>query len=300
MPGVESDLISSFEEQFSGKQTVEFPEGKVDVVDIIPPQFSDPVPVLLAPGWSENPDTYKKSLQVISDAERRVLTVGYHRRGGETELHETFPQAELRKASQLLQVLNLKEIGQVDGIFHSEGAINGLIAAMIEPTRFRNIVLDKPSGFIGEDGNARLAGRFLKLLLQEAIQRKPFSLTDPTNSLSSSLRTLHYMAGNPLRVLEEMSVMTSEDITKMIYYQEGKGIKFSIIAGVDDPLYPVKRQIEHLRKTKKETGKSVPIEGFYSVTGGHNELSIHADQHTALAIDALNGLQRRRERLESS
>lgn len=39
--------------------------------------------------------------------------------------------------------------------------------------------------------------------------------------------------------------------------------------------------------------------GYYSVIGGHNELSIKPDKYTLLAVDALNGLQRRRKRLEA-
>ena len=50
--------FSSFEAQFENKRTIPFPEGNVDVVDVAPPNVSD-LPVLLAPGWSENQDTYK-------------------------------------------------------------------------------------------------------------------------------------------------------------------------------------------------------------------------------------------------
>lgn len=290
--------FSSFEAQFKNKRTIPFPEGKVDVVDVAHPEASD-LPVLLAPGWSENQDTYKKSLKVLYDAGRRAITVGYGRRGGETEKHETYPQAELRKANQLLGVLAAKGIDKVDGIFHSEGAINGLIAAALRPEKFRNIVLDKPAGLIGKDSKTKLTARFLKLLITEAVERKPFSLSDPTNSVSSSARTLNYIASNPLRMLSEIEASTTQDITHLIHHLEGQGIKFSIIAAPDDPLFPVKRQIEHMKQKQEESEKKLPIEGYYSVKGGHNELSINADQHTLLAVDALNGLQRRRERLEA-
>lgn len=251
--------FSSFETQFK-KITMSFPEGKVYVVDVTPPpppNVSDPdPPVLLAPGWSENPDTYKKSLKVIYDAGRRAITVGYGRRGGETEKHETYPQAELRKANQLLGVLAAKGIDKIDGIFHSEGAINGLIAAMLRPDKFRNIVLDKPAGLIGKDSKTKLTARFLKLLVTEVVERKRFSLSDPTNSVSSSARTLNYIAGNPLRMLSEMNALTTQDITHLIHHLEGQGIKFSIIAAVDDPLFPVKRQIEHLEHMRQKQEES--------------------------------------------
>lgn len=288
----------TFETQFSAKETVEFPEGKIDVVDVSPAVLKDPIPVLLAPGWSENQDTYKKSLKVIFEGGRRGITVGYARRGGEVKKHETYPQAELRKANQLLGVIEIKGIKRVDGIFHSEGAVNGLIAAMLRPDLFRNIVLDKPAGMIGEDGKTMLMGRFLKLMVKEAIERKPFSFSDPTNSVSTAGRLTRYMAGNPLRMWSEMDALITEDITNFIHHLESKGVKISIIAGVNDPLFPVKRQIEHMKKVKDKQGANLPIEGYYSVTGGHNELSIHAEAHTALAVNALDGLQRRQNQLD--
>lgn len=288
----------SFEKQFQDKRNFSFPEGNVSAVDV-EPRNSAELPILLAPGWSENQDTYKKSLKVIYDEGRRGISLGFSRRGGKVEEHETYPQAELRKANQALGVLVAKGIDRVDGIFHSEGAIYGLIAATLHPEQFRNIVLDKPAGLIGKDTKARLTGRFIKLLIREALERKPYSFTDPTNSVSSSSRTLSYIAGNPLRMLSEMDALTTEEITSLIHHLEEQGVKFSIIAGPSDPLFPVSRQIEHMRAKKAETGKKLPIEGYYSVKGGHNELSIHADKHAFLAVDALNGLQRRRERLEA-
>lgn len=290
--------IPNFDRQFENKQTFPLPEGNVRAVDVSPNNSID-LPILLAPGWSENQDTYKKSLKVIHDEGRRGITLGFSRRGGEVEEHETYPQAELRKANQVLGVLSAKGVDKVDGIFHSEGAIYGLIAATLRPEQFRNIVLDKPSGLIGKDTKAKLTGRFMKLLIEEALERKPYSFTDPTNSVSSSSRTLNYIAGNPLRMLSEMDALTTQDITDLIHHLEEQGIKFSIIAGPSDPLFPVSRQIEYMRTKQVETSKKLHIEGYYSVRGGHNELSIHADKHTLLAIDALNGLQRRRERIEA-
>lgn len=226
--------------------------------------------------------------------------MGFSRRGGDVGEKQTFPQAELRKANQLLGVMAAKGIDRVDGVFHSEAAIYGLIAATLDPSKFRNIVLDKPAGMIGQDGNARLAGRFLKLVAKEAIERKPISFSDPTNGSSTLYRTLSYIAGNPMRMLTEMVALTTQDIADLIYHLEEQGVKIAIIAGPSDPLFPVNRQIEHMRETKERTGKNLPIEGYYSVKGGHNELSIHADKHTALAVGALNGLQRRRKRLGNS
>ena len=274
----------SFEAQFSRREHKKISGREIELVDITPPQISDPTPILLAPGWSENPSTYEKSLKIIYGEKRRALTIGYSQRG-----EETHPDVEVRKASLLLQVLEDKGIKKADVIAHSEGAIYTLIAATIEPDRFRNVVLDKPAGLIGHDSKTALMGRFVKLMIQEAVLR-PKGVTDPTGAVRAGLRTALYCAENPKRVMEELDALTSYDISDLIGVLKDKGVMVSVISGVDDPLFPVNRQIDNMR----ESG-APPIEGYYSVIGGHNELSINAGKHTALAVNALDSLQRKRE-----
>jgi hypothetical protein len=81
--------------------------------------------------------------------------------------------------------------------------------------------------------------------------------------------------------------MSNADITDMIKTLSEKGIKISIISGVDDPLFPVSRQIANMEKTANVP----PVKGYYSVIGGHNELSIDADRHAKLAFNALDNLR---------
>lgn len=276
---------SSFEQQFKNRQELRFPEGKVTVVDITPGVLTDGIPVLLAPGWAENYDTYRKTLDVGFRKGRRVLTVAYSG-SGKTSTDGEYPEEELRKAQLLFAVLVTKGIKKTDVIAHSEGAINSLIAALMKPDQFRNVILDKPAGFIGKDTKAALAGRFIKLLLQEAIAR-PILLTDPTSSIRAGARTARYIAEHPQRVLKEMDALTSVDITEMIKTLSGQGIKFSVFSGVNDPLFPVSRQIANMRGS----GYVPPIKGYYSVIGGHGELSINAGRHAPHVFDALDSLR---------
>ena len=288
---------ADFDLQFADRQVMAFPAERVSVVDIVPEHLADQTPVLLGVGWAEDQNTYKKTLKVLHDEKRRSVAVSYPGRGEAEESFEEYPEVELRHAQSVLAVLDQKGIERTDAIFHSEGAISGHIAATLQPGRFRNIVLDKPAGLIGEDGKARLVGRFVKLMAQEAIERKPFSFTDPTNGTSSIARVALYMLKHR-ELFTELEALTTQDITGLIHGLEEQGVMLSIIAGPSDPLFPVSRQIHHMRASQEATGKRLPIEGYYSVRGGHNELSIHADTHAALAADALKGLQRRRERLK--
>ncbi|KKQ95317.1 MAG: hypothetical protein UT20_C0029G0021 [Candidatus Levybacteria bacterium GW2011_GWA1_39_11] len=67
-----------------------------------------------------------------------------------------------------------------------------------------------------------------------------------------------------MKVLKELDTMTSFDIKELIQDLREKGIMFSVIAGIDDPLFPVREQLKALQE-KFETRDKTPLEGFYSV-----------------------------------
>ncbi len=159
---------------------------------------------------------------------------------------------------------------------------------MLKPERFRNIVLDKPAGLIGKDTKSALTGRFIRMLLEETIIRPPLFM-DPASSVSIGERIFWYALVNPASVIKEMDAITTFEIKDLMEKLHNHGIMFSVIAGVDDPLFSVSKQIEQMRRSG-----APPMESYCSVVGVHNELSIHDDKHAALAINALNGLQRLR------
>lgn len=274
----------SFEEQFARREKFSFPEGSVKVVDIRPGELKDDTPILIAPGWTENYDPYRRSLRIVSETGRRTLSFDYSRLGGKVENEVEYPLAEVRKAKQILNVLTAKGIDRVDVIAHSEGAINALIAAAIDPSKFRNIVLDRPMGMVGPENLGDLAHRWFENRKREGAERSK-DPEDPTSKRRVIRRTLSYIAKNPKRAWDEIGVMKNFETFLLIRELEKHGILFSIIAGVDDLMSPVERHVRHVRIPW-------PIAGYYSVTGPHNIISIKPEPYTALALDALNGLQR--------
>lgn len=300
MESLQETKPSTFDVKFKNPREFKFPEGKVKVVDILPDQLSGGTAIVVAPGWSENYSTYKDTLRFISQEGRRALSFDYSPKG-KAEKDSQYPDIELKKAKLLLDALAEKGLDKVDVIAHSEGAINVLIAAMIDPSRFRNIVLDKPAGLIGEDSKIGLISRFVKLMKQET-QLRPWLSTDPNAALTAGTRVTAYLAEHPIRVMKELDALTSYEITELMQDLSDRGIMFSVISGVDDPLFPVSKQIENMRKLK-ETGRVLPIEGYYSVADhdkktdfGHNALSLRPEKHTALALNALDNLQWKREK----
>ena len=275
----------SFERQFR-KERFASPYGQVSVVDVKPETVTDQIPILIAPGWSEDCQTYSKTLSTAFKLGRRALSLEYSRLSGGVIGNEGYPEVELRKARLILDALKKKGIDRADVIAHSEGAINVLIAAMLKPEQFRNIVLDKPAGLIGKDTKSALTGRFIRMLLEETIIRPPLFM-DPASSVSIGERIALYALVNSASITKEMDAITTFEIKDLMEALHNCGVMFSVISGVHDPLFPVSKQIGYMR----ETG-ALSTDGYYSVVGGHNELSIHANRHTALAINALDDLQR--------
>ncbi|MBI4092087.1 MAG: alpha/beta hydrolase [Candidatus Levybacteria bacterium] len=278
----------SFERQFWQKERFVSPYGQVSVIDVKPETVTDQIPILIAPGWSEDYQTYRKTLKTAFNSSRRALSLEYSRLSGSVIGNEGYPEVELRKARLILDMLKKKGIDRADVIAHSEGAINVLIAAMLKPEQFRNIVLDKPAGLVGKDTRSTLTGRFIRMLLEETIIRPPLFM-DPASSVSICERITLYALVNPASITKEMDAITTFEIKDLMEALQNRGVMLSVISGVHDPLFPVSKQIGYMRET------GVPsMKGYYSVVGGHNELSIHANKHATLAINALDGLQRLR------
>ncbi|MDO8516097.1 MAG: hypothetical protein Q7S28_02500, partial [bacterium] len=155
IPTESAEHFPSFEEQFANKEEFEFLGGKVEFVDIKPEHPKNEVPVLFAPGWGSTPEAMKDAIRVMVERGRRVLCLSHATSGGDMgemdpEIREKYPEAELRKALALNQLLTEKGIEKADVIAHSEGGINTAIAASVDSENFRNIIFMNVGGLIGK------------------------------------------------------------------------------------------------------------------------------------------------------
>ena len=156
-------LEHDFEKRFAEPESLELPGGTGEVIDISPEKAKDETPIFLAPGWGCDLDVYKGTLKTLFEQERRVVSLNHPRHGGDLKAHSTeemlekYPTEELRKALNILSVMEQKGIPQADVIAHSEGAINTTIAATLHPEKFRNIVFFGPAGLQDSSGKIRSA-----------------------------------------------------------------------------------------------------------------------------------------------
>lgn len=308
-------LVSeNFEEQFEKKDIVEIDGKKIGVVDIKPQTPKTDVPVFICPGWAENSSVFKKNILTMAELGRETFFIdsahGINIKGTKEDT-DNFPKAELRKVEAFIKVLEEKNIDKIDAVAHSEGGIYLIIAAILYPEKFRNLVLVDPAGIIGKDNFIGLAKRFSADLINE-IKRgiKEPNIRGPI--IKKTYEAAKAIIANPKRSMEEVFAIAETRIDDLLRGLKEKGIGISIIHAVDDKafpmkrvketLYPLKDQTEQLQQEKniskedamkeaKKTLEAKMVNGFYWVKGTHNELILNPEKYTKLVDFALTAME---------
>jgi pimeloyl-ACP methyl ester carboxylesterase len=249
---------SKFEDKFNSRETIKLYGGITEIVDINPENPKKDVPVLLAPGWAGSLDLYKNAIEKLSD-DRRVLSLEHPRHGHngpipiEIDTNE-YSQEQLRKALNLIGLLDYKNIKSTDAIAHSEGAINLVIAATLYPDKFRNIVLFAPAGLSGKETFTRLFTDFTNFAINQGKE------ADIDKSVLKTV--LDYVARNPLRAMNEALGISQDQIHELLrYLHKEKNIGITIIATENDNVFDLSKI--------QETVKTDMLDGFLVVKGDH-------------------------------
>lgn len=286
-----------FEDQFNQREKIKVAGGTAEVVDVTPENLQDEVPVFLAPAWGCTIDIYKNAIEKLVECDRRVISLNHPRLGGDIseapeEALEKYPHEQVRKALNILGTLNSKEVPKIDAIAHSEGAVNLMIAAMLNPEKFRDIVLYAPAGLIGEDKFTRLIEGFSKQdenkldidTLPMSEERKSEYKEAHKNIERFMQEFLPYVAKNPIRSLREARDISKSQIHDLLrFLHQEKGIKIAVMAGTEDPVFPMERI--------QDTVTTDMLDGFLSVRGGHGELGDNPELYMVAAAEMLEKLK---------
>ncbi|MEI7742072.1 MAG: alpha/beta fold hydrolase [bacterium] len=293
----------SFESQFEKREKIPTLAGMAEVVDIHPEHEKTSVPVFISPGWGGGIDAFKASMEVLMKQDRRVMSLNHPRTGGSMEkvpkdLLEKYPQEQLRKALTILGILKSKGIEKSDVIAHSEGAVAAIIAATLKPSAFRNIVLYGPAGMIGEDSALRLMkGSGAQKLHEKSMDAIPgtdttpglpeIPLTETAKKMDANYaqHLKSYIARNPIRSANEIRTLATAQIHDMLRELHDKGIGIVVMAGVDDPVFPMERI--------QKIAKSDQLDGFLSVRGGHGDIGNYPETHMKAAEFMLTALEKK-------
>jgi len=270
-----------------------------ELVDINPENKKTEVPVLVAPGWGNTPKSLQEVLQIISEKERRVLSLGHPRETSiEASDKKEYPLEELQKAQNLLNLINKQEIEKTDAVGYSEGGLNVLIAAVLAPEKFRNIVLVAPAGMIGKDSFLNLTGRFAKEIVRENAQAI-FDSQKRRRLTAMSTELLKYISQNVALAAKETTAISRADIYQLLEELKEKGIGISVICGVDDEVFPMDK-IQKQVAENITAGKSASdfLDGFYSVKGHHQELILNPEKYAGAAEAAISALENKYNKKE--
>lgn len=330
----------SFEQRFQVEKMRPFGVfgGSLEVVDIAPevPNPSKLRPVLIAPGWSANPDVYKGPIKALESKGRHVLSLSHTRYGrsidtmyeklvtktksnlaaggmSEVKLAEkgvdfearwnfllnNYPTATLRRALNILGMLEEKGIEKTDVIAHSEGGIDIAVATYLNPDKIGNIVPLESAGLMGHDSPYRIAKGNLQQGKIESKQNPslPHDGTDTQliqdieqmakDSLSpkeGKRNLLRYVRRNPIRAIAEV-IALADPIEYLLKEARENGSGVLPIHAVDDPVFPmgeVQRRGALYTDAYSKDGKGT-VDGFLSIQGNHS--TFLADPRVALLAD---------------
>ena len=80
--------LSCYREQFEFNDQFSKPEtlGAIELLHIKPEIIDNKTPLIIAPGFSRTPKTFKNSMRVLYEAERETNSIIHTREGGSVEL----------------------------------------------------------------------------------------------------------------------------------------------------------------------------------------------------------------------
>jgi len=277
---------NTLESQFYQREGFEIEGKKLEVLDVQPDFYKTDVPAILAAGWGLKPDDYKENILGLAKLGRRVLSFDAPHgidSGVLEERPEDLPDAELRKTAALIKTLELKNLSRVDGVGHSEAGIYLVLAAILYPEKFRNLVLFNPSGTIGKDNLFRLTKSFSKDLLRQTIEG--IIKGRPAN-LRAYWNTVKYMVSNPVRSAKETLALSNTQVLDELEELKNLGIGVSIVHSTEDAVLPIEKAMENVSKDH--------VTGYYSIKGHHDDVFLDPEIRTKLADQALDSLEKRK------
>lgn len=300
-----------------------------DTLDVSPDALADKTPVLIAPAWAIPLDAYKDGARVLVENGRRALSMTHPAErdhdlltNAQRERVREFPAESIRKASELIAFIRAKGADAehpVDVVGHSEGAMNTVIAALLEPDLFRNIILYAPPGFAGPDSRMRLARGYISQViepmpiigarnLKSLEARAPLSADDKADieqlardgKIGPNLVPISYpaipeversdddkkaMGSYGLSYIRKMPAALKMSQTELLQHTQTlrrHGIGVGIISGVDDLVFPVADMARHLSGGK--------VDAFLAVRGKHGQLADSPEHAMFAAADILRKL----------
>jgi pimeloyl-ACP methyl ester carboxylesterase len=259
--------------------------GGATVIDIVPCIQTDPVPLVLVPGWGQTFEAYTGAMRVFVERGRRVLSLYRPGRGYRVRGETILPAEEVRKMQALIGAFAQLAIERADIVAHSEGGLCALLAAAYYPHRVRSLVLVDSGGLIVGDRWHRLAGRFALMLAQCTLE----AAADPEVRRAlvlAAVNPLHHTLLHPLRSIAQLNALASWNAVDLLPVIREAGVGLALFTGVDNRIFPLERSGPFVHNGTRL------VHGFHTVRGGHARLLGDARYASAVlyTLDRLRAL----------
>lgn len=286
------------EEQFQDPEKLELEGEQYNIVDIKPDITKSEVPVWVNPGWAVSPKTFKENILSLAESGRRTMSVDApHGIDPSEVLGEQVPEAQLRKALAILEVLEQKDVEKIDVVAHSEGAMNIAIAACLKPEKFRNLVMINPAGMVGKRTFWGLARDFASEILSQQINSLKKAKINK-QEIQSVVDAIRAVAKSPHKSYKEVEAMGEFQIHELLKILKKVGLHVTVIHSVDDKVFPMDQVQQTIQPFEDKNNPSRSgkykemVDGFISIKGSHNKIFLEPRKYTQAAIHALEAMEK--------
>jgi pimeloyl-ACP methyl ester carboxylesterase len=234
-----TEPFHSFADQFREKQTMEVSGIKVPYTRLSPPtdKLTSGVPVVVAPGLTENHELLHRLLKQLYDDGRIVYTVSHPRVTIPVEPHG-HPPAQEQKIATILGLMqaarndNSTEGNKVDLLGRSDGGVNATFAAEQQPDWVDNLIL-LDTKHTAPTSEHKLAKNTLAFAASEAVDALVHPLQN-THLINVIKKAIAYVKDAPVKTAQEIEALAASDIRDILPSLREHGIGVFGIHGTAD------------------------------------------------------------------
>ena len=250
--------------------------------------------VCIVPGWNQTIEVWLPAITELDRLGYRTIMMeaphGITRPFDEHESLKHIPTIMLQKAQAHIHLLDDLGITQTDVIAQSQGGIDSLVATIMRPKLFHNIILFNPAGMVGPDRLPFLLGRFTLEAVRDVLLHMRH--TARYSREKTNQRIVWQMLKHPFKSTQSAHAITKVRLEELIeLIQTRCNSQIVCIAGSEDTLFPI---------AKMRTRASLEtLGGFLTVRGNHVDIFRRPKIYMGLAYHLLVAM-RQLERVNKS
>lgn len=251
--------------------------------------------VCVVPGWNQTIEVWLPAIEELNRLGYRAVMI--EAPNGvtlplpkPTDSLKHIPTIMVQKALAHIHLLDELGVTQADIVAQSQGGIDSLVATLMRPKLFHNIILFNPAGMVGPDKLPFLLGRFTLEAVRDILLQ--IKHTADFRREDANQRIAWQMLKHPVKSTQSAHAITKvrlEELIELIRTQCDSQIV--CIAGSEDTLFPVEKM--RTRASLETLG------GFLTVKGNHVDIFRRPGIYMGLAYHLLVAM-RQLERVNGS